>query len=166
MTAMTHPRRFERVTDDSLTLPSLCSLLNHTGTPAASSRTSFTGIPVVFPCFGPPPKEPPFDKLVQHGFARTSRWNLEKNDDPAVAVFSESLFRTRAQPICLHWRSGGPASDWSRKQNEPHCCMRVPCGRPDSRGLRLRSLPPHGLVYAQLLNRQRKSSASTSQISS
>jgi len=32
------------------------------------------GIPVVFPVFGPPPKEGPTSALPQHGFARNSRW--------------------------------------------------------------------------------------------
>lgn len=47
-----------------------------------------TGVPIVWPCFGPAPKEPPFDKLTQHGFARSHVWNYDKGDDPAVAVFS------------------------------------------------------------------------------
>lgn len=32
------------------------------------------GIPVVFPVFGPPPKDHATSTLPQHGFARTSRW--------------------------------------------------------------------------------------------
>jgi len=32
------------------------------------------GIPVVFPCFGPPPKDHATGKLPQHGFARNSMW--------------------------------------------------------------------------------------------
>jgi len=32
------------------------------------------GLPIVFPCFGPPPKEEAFSKLKQHGFARISKW--------------------------------------------------------------------------------------------
>ncbi|KAL8836523.1 MAG: hypothetical protein Q9176_006296 [Flavoplaca citrina] len=32
------------------------------------------GIPLVFPLFGPPTPNHPTDKLPQHGFARTSRW--------------------------------------------------------------------------------------------
>ncbi|TKA26867.1 hypothetical protein B0A50_04313 [Salinomyces thailandicus] len=32
------------------------------------------GIPVVFPCFGPPPKDHATGKLPQHGFARNSTW--------------------------------------------------------------------------------------------
>ena len=48
------------------------------------------GVPIVFPVFGPAPKEPPFDKLVQHGFARSVRWNLQNHGgDPAVAIFSK-----------------------------------------------------------------------------
>jgi len=35
------------------------------------------GIPVVFPCFGPP-QHPEHMKLAQHGFARTSTWRLSK----------------------------------------------------------------------------------------
>ncbi|EGX43591.1 hypothetical protein AOL_s00215g327 [Orbilia oligospora ATCC 24927] len=34
------------------------------------------GIPLVFPVFGPPPAGTPVEKLPQHGFARTSKWNL------------------------------------------------------------------------------------------
>ncbi|KAH7135485.1 galactose mutarotase-like domain-containing protein [Dendryphion nanum] len=35
------------------------------------------GIPVVFPVFGPPPKEGhPTSSLAQHGFARSSRWEF------------------------------------------------------------------------------------------
>ena len=38
------------------------------------------GIPICFPCFGPPPKgNSKFDKLSQHGFARTSKWTLDQN---------------------------------------------------------------------------------------
>lgn len=32
------------------------------------------GIPVVFPCFGPPPKDHATSALPQHGFARNSQW--------------------------------------------------------------------------------------------
>ncbi|KAK5162760.1 uncharacterized protein LTR77_011191 [Saxophila tyrrhenica] len=32
------------------------------------------GIPVVFPCFGPPPKDHATGKLPQHGFGRNSNW--------------------------------------------------------------------------------------------
>ncbi|EON68089.1 hypothetical protein W97_07237 [Coniosporium apollinis CBS 100218] len=34
------------------------------------------GIPIVFPVFGPPPKEGPTSKLPQHGFARSTRWEF------------------------------------------------------------------------------------------
>ncbi|KAK6361780.1 hypothetical protein TWF730_005496 [Orbilia blumenaviensis] len=34
------------------------------------------GIPLVFPVFGPPPAGTAVEKLAQHGFARTSKWNL------------------------------------------------------------------------------------------
>jgi glucose-6-phosphate 1-epimerase len=34
------------------------------------------GIPVVFPVFGPPPKEHATSSLPQHGFARTSIWEF------------------------------------------------------------------------------------------
>ncbi|KAK6521290.1 hypothetical protein TWF506_001514 [Arthrobotrys conoides] len=34
------------------------------------------GIPLVFPVFGPPPEGTAVEKLPQHGFARTSKWNL------------------------------------------------------------------------------------------
>lgn len=46
------------------------------------------GVPICFPVFGPPPKEPPFDKLAQHGFARINKWDYVPGDDPAVGVFS------------------------------------------------------------------------------
>lgn len=57
------------------------------------------GIPICFPCFGPPPKgNPKFDKLPQHGFARTSKWTLvesssgDDEDGRGVhAVFRTSL---------------------------------------------------------------------------
>ncbi|EMC99497.1 hypothetical protein BAUCODRAFT_338824 [Baudoinia panamericana UAMH 10762] len=32
------------------------------------------GVPVVFPCFGPPPQDHATGKLPQHGFARNSTW--------------------------------------------------------------------------------------------
>jgi len=47
------------------------------------------GIPIVWPVFGPPPKEAPFEKLKQHGFARTSKWSFEGeivSDDQAVGA--------------------------------------------------------------------------------
>jgi glucose-6-phosphate 1-epimerase len=34
------------------------------------------GIPLVFPVFGPPPKDHATGKLPQHGFARNSRWEF------------------------------------------------------------------------------------------
>ena len=34
------------------------------------------GIPLVFPCFGPPPKDHATSQLPQHGLARNSYWNF------------------------------------------------------------------------------------------
>lgn len=50
------------------------------------------GIPLVFPVFGPPPAGTAVEKLAQHGFARTSKWNLlgrveeETEDDKSIRV--------------------------------------------------------------------------------
>ncbi|KAI0033172.1 galactose mutarotase-like protein [Vararia minispora EC-137] len=46
------------------------------------------GIPVVFPCFGPP-EHPDHARLSQHGFARNEVWNFEKivmDNDAGVSV--------------------------------------------------------------------------------
>jgi glucose-6-phosphate 1-epimerase len=46
------------------------------------------GIPVVFPCFGPP-VHPEHSKLAQHGFARNEAWKFEKvvlDNDAGVSV--------------------------------------------------------------------------------
>jgi len=46
------------------------------------------GIPVVFPCFGPP-VHPQHSKLSQHGFARNSVWSYDStvmDDDAGVSV--------------------------------------------------------------------------------
>lgn len=34
------------------------------------------GVPIVFPVFGPPPKDHPTSQLPQHGFARNSNWEF------------------------------------------------------------------------------------------
>ncbi|EIW83577.1 galactose mutarotase-like protein [Coniophora puteana RWD-64-598 SS2] len=44
------------------------------------SRAVRGGIPLVFPCFGPPSR-PEHSKMVQHGFARTETWKLAKQSD-------------------------------------------------------------------------------------
>lgn len=55
------------------------------------------GVPVVFPCFGPPPKDHATSALPQHGFARISNWEylgksstesgpLAKGGDDAVRL--------------------------------------------------------------------------------
>ncbi|KAF3941158.1 hypothetical protein ABW19_dt0203652 [Dactylella cylindrospora] len=47
------------------------------------------GIPLVFPVFGPPPAGTPVEKLAQHGFARSSRWELmgrSEESDESVRV--------------------------------------------------------------------------------
>ncbi|KAN0133247.1 Galactose mutarotase-like domain containing protein [Lactarius tabidus] len=46
------------------------------------------GIPVVFPCFGPP-EHPDHSKLLQHGFARTEIWTFDSvlmDNDAGVSV--------------------------------------------------------------------------------
>ena len=46
------------------------------------------GIPVVFPCFGPP-EHPDHSKLPQHGFARNEIWtfdNVVMDNDAGVSV--------------------------------------------------------------------------------
>lgn len=60
------------------------------------------GIPLCWPCFGPPPKEAPFAELKQHGFARTSVWALDSSasgdvEDGVKAVFSASLLSSSQQ---------------------------------------------------------------------
>ena len=45
------------------------------------------GIPLVFPVFGPPPKDHATSKLSQHGFARNSRWEfLGKSSSESGAI--------------------------------------------------------------------------------
>ena len=45
------------------------------------------GIPVVFPCFGPPPKDHATGALPQHGFARNSHWEyLGKSSSESGAL--------------------------------------------------------------------------------
>ncbi|KAF2858651.1 galactose mutarotase-like protein [Piedraia hortae CBS 480.64] len=45
------------------------------------------GIPVVFPCFGPPPKDHATGKLPQHGFARSTTWEyLGKNSTESTKL--------------------------------------------------------------------------------
>ncbi|KAF3918928.1 hypothetical protein ABW20_dc0106187 [Dactylellina cionopaga] len=44
------------------------------------------GIPLVFPVFGPPPEGTAVGKLAQHGFARTSKWNLLGNTKEETGV--------------------------------------------------------------------------------
>ncbi|KAI7335703.1 galactose mutarotase-like protein [Hortaea werneckii] len=47
------------------------------------------GIPVVFPCFGPPPKDHATGKLPQHGFARNSKWEyMGKNSSESGKLAS------------------------------------------------------------------------------
>lgn len=46
------------------------------------------GIPVVFPCFGPP-EHPDHSKLPQHGFARNEFWAFDSvvmDNDAVVSV--------------------------------------------------------------------------------
>jgi len=56
--------------------------------PLSGPKAIRGGIPICWPVFGPAPKEPPYEKLAQHGFARSFRWEYVKGDDPAVAVFT------------------------------------------------------------------------------
>ncbi|KAI9726819.1 MAG: hypothetical protein M1828_000675 [Chrysothrix sp. TS-e1954] len=45
------------------------------------------GIPLVFPVFGPPPKDHPTSSLPQHGFARNARWEfLGKSTSESGAI--------------------------------------------------------------------------------
>jgi glucose-6-phosphate 1-epimerase len=51
-------------------------------------RSQYTGIPVVFPCFGPP-ERPDHVKLAQHGFAQNETWTFDSvatDNDAGVAV--------------------------------------------------------------------------------
>merc|ERR1712093_137001 len=56
--------------------------------PLSGPKAIRGGIPICWPVFGPAPKEPPYEKLAQHGFARSFRWEYVQGDDPAVAVFT------------------------------------------------------------------------------
>ncbi|KAJ4992006.1 aldose 1-epimerase [Stagonosporopsis vannaccii] len=49
------------------------------------------GVPVVFPVFGPPPKEGPTSKLSQHGFARNSRWEYLGKSSTEDALDTSSV---------------------------------------------------------------------------
>ncbi|KAL1304078.1 hypothetical protein AAFC00_000513 [Neodothiora populina] len=48
------------------------------------------GIPVVFPVFGPPPKNHATSKLPQHGFGRISRWEYLGKSSSESGVLSSS----------------------------------------------------------------------------
>ncbi|GIZ39821.1 hypothetical protein CKM354_000319000 [Cercospora kikuchii] len=48
------------------------------------------GIPVVFPCFGPPPKDHATGKLPQHGFARNTRWEYMGKSSAESSVLSKN----------------------------------------------------------------------------
>lgn len=55
------------------------------------------GIPLCFPCFGPPPKGvDKFAKLAQHGFARISTWTLDESSsgDTQDGQGVKAVFRT------------------------------------------------------------------------
>ncbi|KAF2749779.1 galactose mutarotase-like protein [Sporormia fimetaria CBS 119925] len=49
------------------------------------------GIPVVFPVFGPPPKDHTTSSLPQHGFARSSRWEFLGKSASEDALGSNSV---------------------------------------------------------------------------
>jgi glucose-6-phosphate 1-epimerase len=53
------------------------------------------GIPIVFPCFGPP-VHPQHSKLSQHGFARSEQWKWDKvlaETETEVSVQLSASFR-------------------------------------------------------------------------
>ena len=52
------------------------------------------GIPVVFPVFGPPPKDHATGGLPQHGFARTSTWEfLGKNTSESASARADDTVK-------------------------------------------------------------------------
>lgn len=59
------------------------------------------GIPVVWPVFGPPPKDDPmFNRMKQHGVARISKWTFAGSEG-ASARFSASPSRRLAHAAAL-----------------------------------------------------------------
>ncbi|EMF17688.1 aldose 1-epimerase [Sphaerulina musiva SO2202] len=52
------------------------------------------GIPVVFPCFGPPPQNHATSALPQHGFARNTRWEyMGKSSTESSVLMSKNASR-------------------------------------------------------------------------
>ena len=52
------------------------NLFLSTAAKLAGSKAIRGGIPIVFPAFGPPPKDHATGRLPQHGFARSSLWEV------------------------------------------------------------------------------------------
>ncbi|SCZ90797.1 BZ3500_MvSof-1268-A1-R1_Chr1-3g02260 [Microbotryum saponariae] len=60
------------------------------------------GVPVCWPVFGPPPSEAPYDKLKQHGFARTSQWTFDSSTsgpDPSGSGAAQAVFTLASSSI-------------------------------------------------------------------
>lgn len=82
------------------------------------SRPVRGGIPVVFPCFGPP-THPEHSKLSQHGFARREIWNWDSvvMDNEAGVSVRLSASPSRINTVILSYErtfSSGAYSQYHR----------------------------------------------------